>query len=59
MLDKVMFSCGHSYPWILAGKNGSCVYCDGEYPDGTKCSLPFCDKPLIPKEPETAKEQKR
>ena len=37
MLERVKFNCGHTYLWVLAGKNGNCAYCDGEYPDGTKC----------------------
>ena len=31
--------CNSSYVWILKGKvEGYCVYCCGEYPNGTKCS---------------------
>lgn len=38
MIKKIEYKCGHTYPWVLTGINNNCVYCDGEYPDGSKCS---------------------
>jgi len=38
MKDKfVCKKCKNKYLWVLKAEEHLCVYCKGEYPDGTEC----------------------